>query len=89
MQKSSPFREFLIKLIGFSAAILMAYAGYTVNAHADTKYVSEVTSIYLDASGKQITPVEAYRTDGKIYECVAKEVRFNKRTGKPTLKKVD
>ena len=61
-------------------------AGLNANA---VKMQSDSTDIYLDGEGKQISAVEAYRSEDPVFHCTKKEVKYNKRTGKPSMKKVD
>lgn len=77
----------LAKILGLSVSIFFLWC--TAGEANAAKMDVDQSSIFLDKSGKQITPAEAYRSDDNIYECVKKEVHFNKRTGKPTLKKAD
>lgn len=70
-----------------SLILLVLLSG--LNASAAKVDSGNSTNIFLDKDGKQISAMEAYKSETSVYECTKKEVHFNQRTGKPTLKKVD
>lgn len=67
-------------------SLVLAVTGVTANA---VKLVDTTPTIFLSQEGKQISAVEAYKSETPIYECTLKEVVFSKKTGKPKMKKID
>lgn len=70
--------------------ILSTVLALTIGSIASAAKIDSGNSsnIFLSLEGKQISAMEAYKSD-VVYECVKKEVHYNQRTGKPSLKKAD
>lgn len=74
----------------FKVVAFVMISGWLGGAYADTNSdLEQGNTIYIDGSGKQMSSEKAWRSEGRFFECQVKTVKNNKRTGRPSMKKVD